>query len=131
MDNIKEYLSQLYYGHGSNKGQIALDNFASDLKMEMDSLLYVFIPETLNYEVDDNTIWLFTKNGIIRFQRIDNENVYKIIPLNSISNISLFFSRTRICIEFAYWGEKNSLNACSSFNKNNLMSIYNALLNKI
>lgn len=131
MDDIKEYLSQIYYGYGNKKSLFVIDDFVSDFKTDKNNLLYVFIPEKLNNEIDDNIIWLFTKKGIIRYQKINNENVYKIIPLNNISNISLFFSWRRTCIEFTYLGETFSLNACSRVNKDCLMSIYNVLLNKI
>lgn len=135
MENgILTYLLKVYRGSINNrdKGAYAVDIIANDMGIKDASLLNVFISETKKADeivFDDDIIWMFTNNTIIKFKFNDKEREYAIIPLNSISNIQLKISKDNTILEFVYSEKKYSLNANAEFNKETLMSIYHNAFN--
>lgn len=131
MENgILTYLLKVY--RNRDKGAYAVDIIANDMGIKDASLLNVFISETKKADeivFDDDIIWMFTNNTIIKFKSNDKEREYAIIPLNSISNIQLKISKDNTILEFVYSEKKYSLNANAEFNKETLMSIYHNAFN--
>lgn len=134
-NEISTYLLMVCSGDkSSNKGANAVNNIANDIGIKDASLLTVFISETKKadkIDFDDDITWMFTKNTIIKFKSNNEEREYTIIPVNNVSNIQLKFSKDNNILEFAYSGDKYSLNANADFNKEALMKIYHNYFDKI
>ena len=126
---ISTYLLKVYCGSMSNrdKGAYAVDIIANDIGIKDTDLLNVFMSDTKKADeivFDDDIIWMFTNNAIIKFKSNNDEREYSIIPVNNISNIRLKISKNNTVLEFIHSGNNYSLNASADFNREALMKVY-------